>query len=1121
MFIKSLARSFAQISGKAPLRVILVVPFILQIMGSVGLVGWLSLRNGQQGINDVTNQLSSEISERIQQHLHNYLATPHLINQLNADAINFEQLNIKSFPILERHFWQQAQRFPSVGYISFGSNRGDFIGIERVDAQTLQIQISDQTTKGEGHRYATNAQGERTKLLRITSTNYDSRKRPWYKNAVKKGKANWTEIYPFFSELRLTITATQPIYNKNGEVQGVLATDLIVSQVSEFLRSLKIGKTGQTFIIERSGMLVASSTVEPPFIVNKGATQRLKASESSNLLTKATSQYLSSKFGNFSNITKSQQLAFKINDNQQLVQVTPISEANGLDWLIVVVVPESDFMERINANTRTTILLCLAALVVATTVGVITSRWIVQPILRISQAADALSQGQWDNKVQVERAVELSILAKAFNRMASQLQESFTNLEAKNTQLQQLDQLKDEFLANTSHELRTPLNGIIGIAESLIDGAAGQLSSKAIANLAMMASSGRRLANLVNDILDFSKLRHKNLELQIKSVGAREIANVVLTLSQPLVGQKSLQLINSISSDIPLVEADENRIQQIFYNLIGNAIKFTEKGTIEVSAEVIFENEQSSILAITVSDTGIGIPQDKLERIFESFEQADGSTARKYGGTGLGLAVTKQLVELHGGEISVSSKVGEGSQFTFTLPVSQILIEESSQKCLIQWRVPTPKLTNEVSINPEVLATNNGGFKILIVDDEPVNLQVLVNNLALENYAITQATNGFEALAIIENGFQPDLILLDVMMPRMTGYEVCKKLRETFLAIELPIVMLTAKNQVSDLVEGFVAGANDYLSKPFSKNELLARIKTHIRLAKINSAYGRFVPHDFLRFLGHESIVDVQLGDHVKKTMTILFADIRSFTTLSEEMTPEQNFNFINSYLSRVSPVIRAHNGFIDKYIGDAVMALFPESVDDAISGAIDMQKQVQIYNIQRQQQGQIPIAIGIGLHTGSLMLGTIGEQERMESTVISDAVNLASRLEGLTKLYGAGILISGQTLLYLNNFSKYNYRFVDRVKVKGKNQPVAVFEVYDGDEQVLKQLKTETKTDFEEAVYLYFQQKFAQAQEIFEDIYQINPQDQGTALYLKRCEKYQKQGMPEEWEGIETLLEK
>jgi two-component system sensor histidine kinase ChiS len=1121
MVIKSLARSFSQISGKVPLRVILVVPFILQIIGAVGLVGWLSLRNGQQGINDVTNQLSSEISQRIQQHLQTYLATPHLINQLNADTINLEQLNISNFAKLEKHFWQQAQRFPSVGYIYLGNNQGEFIGVERLNKDTLEIQISDKTTQGKGHRYATNAEGNRSKFLRITSTNYDARKRPWYKNAVQQGKASWSQISPFFSEPKLSISALQPIYNKKGEIEGVIGSDLIVSQISEFLRSLKIGKTGQTFIIERTGMLVASSTTEPPFLINKGTTQRIKASESSNLLTKVTTQYLSSKFGNFTNINKSQQLAFKINENQQMVQVTPISEANGLDWLIVVVVPESDFMEQINANTRTTILLCLAALISATIVGVITSRWIVQPILRISQAADALSQGKWDNKVKVERAEELGILAKAFNRMASQLQETFSKLEAKNTQLQQLDKLKDEFLANTSHELRTPLNGIIGIAESLIDGAAGQLPAQAIANLAMIASSGRRLANLVNDILDFSKLRHKNLELQIKSVGVREIADVVIRLSQPLIGKKSLQLINSISADIPLVEADENRLQQIFYNLIGNAIKFTETGTIEVSAEVILEKEQAAILAIIVSDTGIGIPEDKLERIFESFEQADGSTARNYGGTGLGLAVTKQLVELHGGEILVSSKVGEGSQFTFTLPISQNQIEKKAKQSLSHLLAQIPELTNETIINPETLTADSGAFKILIVDDEPVNLQVLVNNLSLENYAITQATNGLEALELIKNGFKPDLILLDVMMPRMTGYEVCQKLREKFLAIELPIVMLTAKNQVSDIVEGFVAGANDYLSKPFSKNELLARIKTHIRLAKINAAYGRFVPHDFLRFLEKESIVDVKLGDHVKKCMTILFADIRSFTTLSEGMTPEQNFKFINSYLSRVSPVIRAHNGFIDKYIGDAVMALFPESVDDAVSAAIEMQKQVQIYNTHRQKQGYIPIAIGIGLHTGNLMLGTIGEEERMESTVISDAVNLASRLEGLTKLYGAGILISGHTLLYLDEFPKYNYRFVDRVRVKGKHQPVAVFEVYDGDEQINKHLKTETKANFEHAVYLYFQEKFTQAQKIFEDIYQINHQDKATALYIKRCEKYQKQGMPEEWEGIETLLEK
>ena len=707
-------------------------------------------------------------------------------------------------------------------------------------------------------------------------------------------------------------------------------------------------------------------------------------------------------------------------------------------------------------------------------------------------------------------ALSLSAILTINYRDQWQLSEYSRALEIKNVQLQKLDKLKDEFLANTSHELRTPLNGIIGLTESLIDGATGQLPATTIANLATIASSGRRLATLVNDILDFSKLKHQNLELSIKLVGLREIADVVLSLSRSLVGTKNLQLINSIGPNIPLVTADENRLQQIFYNLIGNAVKFTEAGTIEVSAAV---NDQD--VEITVADTGIGIPSDKLETIFESFEQGDGSTVRKYGGTGLGLSLTKQLVELHGGKIFVSSIVGNGSWFTFTLPMSEGRVKTVSEEPRIQAISLPSDLTSLSEISPEVIASKSGEFKILIVDDEAINLRVLANNLSLANYSIYQASSGLEALEIIENGWHPDLILLDVMMPRMTGYEVCEKIRKKFLPSELPVVMLTAKNQVSDLVEGFRSGANDYLTKPFNKTELLARIKTHLCLAKINTAYGRFVPHDFLHFLKRESIVDVKLGDQVQKDMTILFADIRSFTTLSEGMSPEENFNFINDYLSRVSPVIRTHNGFIDKYIGDAVMALFPESADDAVRGAIAMQKQVKLYNERRQERGEVAIAIGIGLHTGSLMLGTIGSEERMESTVISDAVNLASRLEGLTKLYGSSILISEQTLSHLSHPETYKYRFLDRVAVKGKKVAVGVFEVYDADPAPAVELKQQTTAIFEEGLQLYARQKFADAQQLFEKICRINPQDRAAQLYGQRCDRHQQLGVPQDWSGI------
>jgi class 3 adenylate cyclase len=282
-------------------------------------------------------------------------------------------------------------------------------------------------------------------------------------------------------------------------------------------------------------------------------------------------------------------------------------------------------------------------------------------------------------------------------------------------------------------------------------------------------------------------------------------------------------------------------------------------------------------------------------------------------------------------------------------------------------------------------------------------------------------------------------------------------------------------------------------------------------------AANRFVPHPFLQFLG-KSIIDIELGDHVQKEMTIMFADIRSFTTLSEKMTPQENFNFINSYLGKISPVIRKYGGIIDKYIGDAIMALFPQpTAEMALQAAIAMQHQVSDYNKYRKNSGYQPITIGIGLHTGRLILGTIGEPRRMETTVISDAVNLASRLEGLTKLYGASILISGETLFKIDP-SKYNYRCLGQVRIKGRNEPVSVFEVYDAEPEAVVNIKNQNKADFESAILLYNEREFTQAKEIFQKILQINLQDRAATMYVERCEYYQRHGVPEEWSGIEDF---
>lgn len=408
------------------------------------------------------------------------------------------------------------------------------------------------------------------------------------------------------------------------------------------------------------------------------------------------------------------------------------------------------------------------------------------------------------------------------------VQETSTELELKNRRLRELDRLKDEFLANTSHELRTPLTGITGIAESLLRGIAGPLNDRARDNLSYIVSSARRLANLVNDILDASRLQRKDLSLQLRDLDVRQIVELSVRLSAPLIGSKDIE----ISADLPETElpvtADEDRLQQILLNLIGNALKFTESGNIVVKAV-----EKGSRVMISVSDTGIGIPADRMDAIFNAFEQADGSTARRYGGTGLGLAITRDLVRLHGGEIIVESESGKGSVFTFDLPHAsgshpssagasakalQIIrdLDEAAEKALHLPGKEPPALQN--------------ARRVLVVDDEPINRRVLENHLELARYAVISAETGEEALDRIKND-TPDVVLLDVMMPGMSGYDVCLQARASFTPQDLPIIMMTAKNQASDLVDAFSAGANDYLTKPFHASELLARIAFHLDLS--------------------------------------------------------------------------------------------------------------------------------------------------------------------------------------------------------------------------------------------------------------------------------------------------
>ncbi|MGK5092968.1 ATP-binding protein [Deltaproteobacteria bacterium TL4] len=420
------------------------------------------------------------------------------------------------------------------------------------------------------------------------------------------------------------------------------------------------------------------------------------------------------------------------------------------------------------------------------------------------------------------------LLAKKFSR-------AFVTVEDQNERLLTLDQVKDSVLANTSHELRTPLYGIIGVAESLLDKDPGSVYKP---DLELIIHSATRLSKMVNDILDFTQMKNRELQIKLVPVDVKRVTNIALALSVHLIGAKNILLTDEVPEGLPLIKADENRLQQVLFNLLGNAIKFTHEGQVRVSAW-----EHTGNIWVSIEDTGIGIPQNRQKHIFESFEQVDGSISREYGGMGIGLAVTKTLLELQGGGIEVKSEPQKGSTFSFWLPISEDQILGEKPLSLVTSRVGSPYQTN-LSFDSESLtqprtAVGSQNPTILVVEDEPVNARILRSQLESRHYQVLLAPDGSSALEILQaekdakGKCHIDLMLLDLMLPRMSGYDVCRKVRSLYSISALPVIILTAKNQLSDLVQGFECGANDYLVKPFLKEELMKRMETQLKLSEI------------------------------------------------------------------------------------------------------------------------------------------------------------------------------------------------------------------------------------------------------------------------------------------------
>ncbi|MEH2410074.1 sensor histidine kinase [Nostoc sp.] len=420
-----------------PLSCILLALFVLQIFLAVGLTAYLSIHNGQKAVNEVASELRREVANGVEQNLQTYLSTPRQVLRSNQNIIDMGLLRIENLATWEPYLIEQLKIFPDALALTASNEQQEYLAVEKLNDRQFLLRYASKSTGYDLYTYRIDSQGQRTQLPEVIK-NYDARSRPNYQTAVTAKKFSFSQIFTPLTEPTLFISASQPIYNSQGELLGVNSTLTHLSEIGDLLQNIKVGKSGQIFIIERSGLLVASSTTEEPFRLQNGKPIRLLASQSGNSFTQATAKYLATKFSNFDQIQSLQQLDFSFEGKRQFLEIRPLQGEPNVNWLIVVAVPEADFMGQIYRNTQTTIFVCLGALGLATILGIVIARWITQPILDFSTATKDLADftnGE-DSVVKVQGIKELEVLGESFNEMAQQLRKTFTALTTKNQELE-------------------------------------------------------------------------------------------------------------------------------------------------------------------------------------------------------------------------------------------------------------------------------------------------------------------------------------------------------------------------------------------------------------------------------------------------------------------------------------------------------------------------------------------------------------------------------------------------------------------------------------------------------------------------------------------------------------